>query len=99
MTLLTNAELVKTKLTPLLIEIYNIEFKNKSEPPEFKKYRYGSMGIVIYPNAIEYTKGQVTTCIRWELINSVPSNVTYPYEKHLNEVCSLLGAHLECLND
>lgn len=94
MTISVYTKLVQERLKQLVGTIYNLNFKNRSDYPDFKKYSDGAIEITIYPNAIDYTREGETLSICWEIINDTPTNVTFPYEEHLDEVVAFLKQYV-----
>lgn len=94
MTISVYTQLVQERLKPMVKAIYNLNFKNRTNHPDFKKYESDGVEITIYPNAIDYTRNGKTLAIHWEVIGDTPCNVTFPHETKLDEVTAFLKQYV-----
>lgn len=90
----TYTKLVQERLKPMVTAIYNLNFKNRTNHPDFKKYESDGVEITIYPHAIDYTRDGKTLAMIWEVIDGKPCNVTFPHENHLDEVTAFLKQYV-----
>lgn len=87
---------VQELLAPKIQAIYNLNFKHRTDAPDFKKYKRGVTEIVIYPNAIDYIKADKVVQIKWEVIdpNYKVSNITLSEYSKVDEISEFLQAYV-----
>lgn len=96
MSISPEAQTVQDKLTSKLQSLYNLNFKNRSNPPGFKKYESNGTEIVIYPNAIDYIRNGEVTSVKWEMVYDTHKviNVTLSQHSKLDEIDTFLRKYL-----
>lgn len=90
MTISQQAQLVQEVLHKPLQTLYNLNWKNRTNAPDGKSWAYGGMKIDFWPTAMDFTANGKTMQVKWEIIDNVVSNITFPHPDQLETLRKFL---------